>query len=82
MRKVFFNEGVIVALVGSALGILAGVSIVFLQLKFGFIKTHATFVSSYPVELRVSDVILVLGLCILMGVSVSIYPAWKSTSNG
>jgi lipoprotein-releasing system permease protein len=78
IHKVFFGEGVFVAMAGSLIGLLGGVVVVLLQQKFGFIQTNATFVSAYPVELRINDLILVLSLCLAMGISVSIYPSWKS----
>lgn len=80
LRQIFFSEGVIVAMSGAIFGLIAGIAVVLLQQKFGFIKTNATFVSAYPVELRAGDIFLVLSLCLAIGVSVSVYPAWKSSS--
>ncbi|MBS3912962.1 MAG: FtsX-like permease family protein [Bacteroidetes bacterium] len=78
VRKIFFSEGVLVAFSGAAVGLALGILAVFLQQTYGFVKTQSTFASAYPVQLRMSDVLLVLTLCFTLGVSGAIYPAWKS----
>lgn len=78
LRQIFFSEGVIIAMSGAVTGLIGGIAVVLLQQKYGFIQTNATFVSAYPVELRFADIVLVLGLCLTIGVGVSVYPSWKS----
>lgn len=80
ISAIFFNEGVFIAMAGTLMGLVTGVIVVILQLKYGFVQTNATFVTAYPVELRLSDFFLILGLCFAMGISVSLYPAWNSAS--
>jgi lipoprotein-releasing system permease protein len=80
LRRLFFNEGVLVAVGGTLLGILLGVSLVLAQQKFGFVKTNSTFVSAYPVALKLSDILLITALGAGLGISASIYPAWNSSS--
>lgn len=79
IKRIFFSEGLIISMTGALLGIILGVSAVWAQMRYGFIQTHATFTSAYPVELRVTDIFLVFGLCFAVGLSVSVYPAMKST---
>jgi lipoprotein-releasing system permease protein len=79
LRRLFFNEGVLVAVGGTLLGILLGVSLVLAQQKFGFVKTNSTFVSAYPVALKLSDILLITALGAGLGISASIYPAWNSS---
>jgi lipoprotein-releasing system permease protein len=80
LRRLFFNEGVLVAVGGTLLGILLGVALVLAQQKFGFVKTNSTFVSAYPVALKLSDILLITALGAGLGISASIYPAWNSSS--
>lgn len=79
LRRLFFNEGVLVAVGGTLLGILLGVALVLAQQKFGFVKTNSTFVSAYPVALKLSDILLITALGAGLGISASIYPAWNSS---
>ncbi len=79
LRKLFFNEGVLVAVGGTLVGIVFGVILVIAQQKFGFVKTNSTFVSAYPVALKLSDILLITALGAGLGISASIYPAWNSS---
>lgn len=79
LRKLFFNEGVLVAVGGTLVGIVFGVILVIAQQKFGFVKTNSTFVSAYPVALKLSDIMLITALGAGLGISASIYPAWNSS---
>jgi lipoprotein-releasing system permease protein len=79
IKRIFFTEGVLVALTGTIIGLAIGIFFVWLQTEYGFITTHSTFVVAYPMQLRIADIILVLGLGSLLGISGAIYPAAKST---
>lgn len=79
LRQLFFNEGVMVALIGTIAGILVGILVVLLQQKYGFVTTNSTFVSAYPVELRWTDVAIVAALGSALGISAAVYPAWNSS---
>lgn len=78
IRRIFFSEGVMIALAGSLIGIGAGVLLVWMQQRFGLITTNSTFAVVYPVQLRLSDVLLVTGLCSTLGILGAIYPAMRS----
>lgn len=79
IKQLFFTEGVFVSFIGTVLGILFGILMVYMQAHYGLIKTNSTFVSAYPVELRMADVLLILGMGAILGVSGAMYPAWKSS---
>jgi ABC-type lipoprotein release transport system permease subunit len=78
IKAIFLNEGVIVALFGTLLGLLLGMALVLLQQKYGWVTTQSTFAVVYPVELRWVDVFIIGGLSSFLGLSSSIYPALKS----
>lgn len=82
VKRIFFSEGVLVSLAGSLGGLLLGILVVWLQQKYGFIKTQSTFSVIYPVEIRLSDILLVPGLCMLLGITGSVYPALRSANEG
>lgn len=81
IKNIFFNQGVLIALSGTIMGLGLGVLAVWLQQKYGFIKTNAMFAIEYPVALRVGDVLLILLLSTLLGLASTIYPALKAAEN-
>ncbi len=61
IRKIFFLEGMMIALVGCIAGMLTGLIFCLAQREFGFIKMgQDSFITdAYPVGLNISDFILV-----------------------
>lgn len=63
VRRIFLSEGMMIALVGTTLGLILGFIIVLLQKEFGLISmgTGTTFVvEAYPVKLKAIDFLNVL----------------------
>lgn len=81
IRKLFFTEGVFISLLGTVIGVISGVVLVYLQGKFGFVQTNSTFVSAYPVQLRGFDILLILAMGITLGLTGALLPARKSANN-
>jgi len=82
LMKVFMLEGMLSALIGSFSGILLGLLLCLLQIKFGFIQLagSGTFVvKAYPVDIEVADIFLVLSTVIIIGLLASIAPAWNAS---
>jgi lipoprotein-releasing system permease protein len=80
-RSVFTWQGLIMAFIGSCLGLMIGVAVCYLQSEYGFVKLDgaATFMfNAYPVELRWGDVLLVFVTVLFLGFLTSIYPAYKA----
>lgn len=61
IRKIFFLEGMMIALAGCVSGMLTGLIFCLLQKHYGFIKMSETslIVESYPIGLNISDFVLV-----------------------
>jgi lipoprotein-releasing system permease protein len=78
IKAIFLSEGFLVAVTGTLFGVLAGIALVLMQKHFGFITTQSTFAAVYPVALRASDVMLVAGVCIFLGILSGIQPAKKA----
>ena len=57
---VVFWEGVWVSVWGTVVGLLLGVGLVVLQINTHWVSTQGTFSIPYPVELRMSDLFLIL----------------------
>lgn len=60
LRFVFFIEGFLIAGLGSILGLILGIGLIWCQQKFGWLTTDTTFQMIYPVSLKWMDVGLVL----------------------
>lgn len=69
IRKIFFFQGVLMSTLGGLLGIFLGVIIVFIQMKFEFVKITRTL--AYPVKLDLSNIIVVFATITILGIIAS-----------
>ena len=77
--KLVLTEGVLWSLTGGCTGIILGSAICLAQEKFGIIKIQGSFlVDAYPVRMQISDLFLVFGTIVLVGVLASFYPALRA----
>lgn len=71
LRRIFLDEGVLIAVTGGAIGIVVGVVLCVLQQHFGIIGLggdHAQMsIDAYPCRLDVLDVLLVAGVVCAIG---------------
>lgn len=76
LRSIFFIKGLLTTAMGAAIGIAIGVIVAFIQIQFGIIKMgQGSFViESYPVVLKLSDVVLVLFMVLGIGALASLIP--------
>jgi len=80
IRKVFLSEGLLLALVGSGLGIILALILAWLQVKYKLIPLEASsfVIDYYPVKLSPADFLLVLVTVVIIAVIASWYPANKA----
>ncbi len=73
IRGVFVREGLLIAGIGGAIGLILGIGITLAQQHFGFIKMpNGNFlVENYPVELQIPDLIVILTIFIAVALGVS-----------
>ncbi len=73
IRGVFVREGVLIAGVGGAIGLVVGVAITLAQQHFGFVKMpNGNFlVENYPVELQALDLVAIFVVFVAVALSVS-----------
>ena len=80
IRKIFLMEGILWSGVGGLVGIALGTIICVIQQQFKVIKLAEGFaVDAYPVKLILSDVLLVFTTILVIGLTVSWYPAMRAT---
>ncbi len=78
VRTIFLFEGWMISLTGAALGLILGVLICWIQMEFGILKipgNDGSFIfSSYPVEIRFSDLVAIFLLVTGIGFLAAWYP--------
>ena len=79
--KIFLSEGLLLAAIGAVSGTLLALLIAFLQLKFKLIKlSGGSFLIDYfPVELQLSDFLLVASTIIIIAFLAAWFPARKAS---
>ncbi|NGM74694.1 ABC transporter permease [Sphingobacterium sp. SGL-16] len=76
IEKIFFYEGIMIALIGSSIGIAIGYIFCYLQDIYGFIRTNnvnGSFIDVYPVDMRMQDFILVFLTISILSIIVSYF---------
>ena len=84
VKKIFFNEGLLVSVVGGLLGLALGIVAVLSQQYFGIIRLGNGgnyIIDAYPVALELADVALVFFTITTIGSLASFFTANKSIKN-
>jgi len=77
-RRIFLLEGWLISLLGLGIGLAAGIAIVLLQQKFGFVPMPGNYVvSSYPVVLKASDIFWTVAGVAGVGYLIALIPSRK-----
>jgi lipoprotein-releasing system permease protein len=75
IRNIFMREGLLLTGVGAILGLLLGLFICWLQIRFHLVKFGSEFIIPYyPVDLELSDFFRIFGLIMLIGFVAALYP--------
>lgn len=78
IRRIFMIEGWLISIIGAIAGIVLGVVIVWLQIHFELLKlpgSDGTYImSAYPVQIQISDLIIVFLMVSGIGFLASWYP--------
>jgi len=75
IKQIFFIEGILISMTGALAGLILGLSVCFLQLKFGLVKLQgggSFILDAYPVKLIATDFLYVFLTIALIG----IFAAW------
>ncbi|HTN46970.1 MAG TPA: FtsX-like permease family protein [Flavipsychrobacter sp.] len=80
IRKIFFVEGVLWALIGGGMGILIGTLLCLGQQHFEWIRLQGAFIiEAYPVAMKPADVLLIIATVVVLGLLAAWYPARRAT---
>jgi lipoprotein-releasing system permease protein len=77
IRIIFLNEGIIIASIGTILGLLIGIALVWMQQEFGLISMGManSVTEGYPVKLQLTDIFYISLMMISVTVLISYRPA-------
>ena len=83
VRNVFVLEGWMISLLGMAVGLVAGILIVWIQQRFGLVQMPGSFqVSAYPVVLKPMDIIITATSVAVIGYLIALLPVLRSEAKG
>ena len=73
IRNIFVGEGILLTMLGTAVGAIVGIGLSLGQEHFGWVgmPDGGAIIDSYPVELRADDTLLVVAIFLLIGIAVS-----------
>jgi len=75
IRNIFMGEGFLITGIGAIMGLVLGLLVCWLQIKFHLVKFGDEFVIPYyPIELQVEDFVRIFGLIMLIGFFAALYP--------
>jgi lipoprotein-releasing system permease protein len=77
IRRVFLAEGILIAIIGTALGLVVGIGLVWMQQEFGMVSMGLanSVTEGYPVKLQLTDVLYISIMMISVTVLISFRPA-------
>jgi lipoprotein-releasing system permease protein len=75
IRRIFLLEGLLITIIGAFIGLLMGSLICWLQMKFSLVNlTEGYVVDAYPIDMKMTDFLVVLGSVLLIGFFAAWYP--------
>jgi lipoprotein-releasing system permease protein len=82
VKRIFLFEGMLITLLGSAIGLALGALFIVLQQQYGIIPMEGSFVvDSFPVALKTMDFIYVFALVMSIGFGATVIPVSRIAKN-
>ena len=81
IMKIFMLEGLIIGIIGTAIGLALGFLLAAILKKYEFIKlpSDVYYISTLPVKIESMDVALIAGATILISFLATLYPSWQAS---
>ncbi len=83
IRRIFLNEGVLIGLFGSGVGLVLGLGIALVQKYYHIIplaQAESFLIDSYPVSIEVFDITLIFSVALILCILAAWYPASRAAS--
>lgn len=78
IRRIFTKQGLLIGLVGTFWGVVGGVAISYILRTYIRVPAEIYSIDHVPVELQLSDMLIIVGSALLISLLASIYPALKA----
>ncbi len=81
IMQIFMLEGVIIGVIGTAIGLALGFLLTGILQKYEFIKlpSDVYYISTLPVKIESMDVALIAGATMLISFLATLYPSWQAS---
>ncbi len=81
IMKIFFLQGMVIALTGTTLGVAGGLGLCELLSRYKFIELPSNVypMTTLPIEVLPSDVIIIALSSIIITLTATLYPSWKAS---
>lgn len=78
--KIFLNEGILIGIFGTLLGVMLGYFVCWLQINYNIYPLDPTMykIDSLPLEIRISDFFFVAGASMLLTFLAALFPARRA----
>lgn len=81
IQQIFLLEGLLISFLGALIGLILGALLCWMQIRFGLIRLGSAdssfVVSSYPVQMQLTDFILVFATVLIIGFLAACYPVYN-----
>lgn len=77
IKKVFLYEGCLISLIGAVIGLVIGLLVCWLQIKYKLVRLEGSgtfIIDAYPVSIEIYDIIAVLFIVFFIGLIAAWYP--------
>jgi lipoprotein-releasing system permease protein len=81
IMQIFVMDGLLIGAIGTALGLILGVTLCILLQRYEFIKLprDVYLISTLPVKVQPLDVGMIIGAAMLISFLATLYPAWQAS---
>ena len=81
IMKIFFLQGLIIALTGTALGVLGGLGLCELLSRYQFIELPSNVypMTTLPIKVLPLDILIIASCSIVISLLATLYPSWKAS---
>lgn len=81
IMKIFFLQGLVIALTGTTLGVLGGLGLCKLLSKYQFIELPSNVypMTTLPIKVLPTDVLIIAVSSIVITLAATLYPSWKAS---
>ncbi len=81
IKSIFRKQGLFIGMIGCGIGGSLGFLLCWLQQQYGLIKLSSAFIiDAYPVDIRLLDVLIILGGSLLLCLAASWFPSKQASS--